>query len=360
MCDGELQGLDLGELEGPRLFGIKNSNRDFSVRSTWGKNQFNSSFPASLTCYLASKEIDPLYLRMNGGVFNVGTLSVERIFGSKYDAKSLFFSFESPYIPFQQYVVGTLPRTDLVTLNTESGKCLSGLEVKLTAIPDQTTCMLSDEEYGSEIVVRPDTIVYLACSIIHGLKLNLGTSLSKLEIKDWTDPLEMLSHKEAIIQNLNSISKLMDSCQSPFLLQPIWKTEGKSPVLADNCLDVFVWSDAGMLNFIADISSGSNSVITRQYRTAVWVYKMLYDYVDSGRFNYKVIIDNLTYNLKNDKSFSSSGAVTYPYMKCERLTNPAIKKEDIKHIILGDGQNLLSPERRFDAIICNSTDLFEK
>ena len=32
----------------PNLFGLNNTNRDFSLKETWGKNQFNSSFPASL------------------------------------------------------------------------------------------------------------------------------------------------------------------------------------------------------------------------------------------------------------------------------------------------------------------------
>jgi hypothetical protein len=41
------------------------------------------------------------------------------------------------------------------------------------------------------------------------------------------------------------------------------------------------------------------------------------------------------------------------------LHNPRITKEEIKNIILGGGQNLLSPERRFDAIIYNSPELFE-
>lgn len=35
-----------------------------------------------------------------------------------------------------------------------------------------------------------------------------------------------------------------------------------------------------------------------------------------------------------------------------------IKKSQIKEIILGGGQNLLSPERRFDAIIFNSPGIF--
>ncbi|WP_242026087.1 HindVP family restriction endonuclease [Anabaena sp. FACHB-1391] len=35
------------------LFGLTHSNRDFSQRESWGKNQFNNSFPASLACYTA-------------------------------------------------------------------------------------------------------------------------------------------------------------------------------------------------------------------------------------------------------------------------------------------------------------------
>lgn len=33
----------------PGLFGITHSNRDFSLKDTWGKNQFNSSFSSSLS-----------------------------------------------------------------------------------------------------------------------------------------------------------------------------------------------------------------------------------------------------------------------------------------------------------------------
>jgi hypothetical protein len=45
-------------------------------------------------------------------------------------------------------------------------------------------------------------------------------------------------------------------------------------------------------------------------------------------------------------------------MSCKNLTKPRIHKDEIKHIILGGGQNLLSPERRFDAIVFNSPELF--
>lgn len=47
------------------------------------------------------------------------------------------------------------------------------------------------------------------------------------------------------------------------------------------------------------------------------------------------------------------------FLKSDELLHPRIRKNEIKNIILGGGQNLLSPERRFDAVIVNSTDLFD-
>lgn len=73
----------------------------------------------------------------------------------------------------------------------------------------------------------------------------------------------------------------------------------------------------------------------------------------------KIVIDELSYNTKNDKAFSTNGARTHGLMTCKELEQPRINKSEIKNIILGGGQRLLSPERRFDAIIVNSPDLFE-
>ena len=63
-------------------------------------------------------------------------------------------------------VLNNLPRIDLVTMNAKTGHCLKGIEIKLTALPDNSTCHLNSKEFGCEIVVRPDTIVYMALSII--------------------------------------------------------------------------------------------------------------------------------------------------------------------------------------------------
>jgi hypothetical protein len=51
--------------QSPGLFGINYSNRDFAQRDSWGKNQFNSSFPASLSAFLEDRGFENIYLKLN-------------------------------------------------------------------------------------------------------------------------------------------------------------------------------------------------------------------------------------------------------------------------------------------------------
>ena len=288
--------------------------------------------------------------------------SIDRpVFGISPNNPDLYFAFEAQHTPFQKYVIGTLPRTDVVIQKESTGECISGLEVKLTALPDNTTCTLNDSLYGSEIVVRPDTIVYLACSLILNIGNNLNRYFDNIEISDWSNAKSVLPKIKHIIDTIEKLSLVAEKKQSPLLLQPVWKTKGKSPILADQCLDIFVWSDAGFTNFISQIAHKNPKAnsITRQTRTTIWLYKMLDDFCQNGKFDHEEIIDNLSYNTKNDKAFASAGNVTNTYMASERLETPIISKTEIKKIILDGGQNLLSPERRFDAIIFNSPELFK-
>lgn len=348
--------------EEPSLFGLKNSNRDFTVKDYWGKNQFNSSFPASLCCYIHSINEEVNYLSINNGFLGCFNLSVKSAFGIDPLDEDVYFAFESLHSPFQQYVIGSLPRTDLVIQKKGTGECLAGIEIKLTALPDNSTHKLDDLKYGSEIVVRPDTIVYLACSVAKGLgqKGITGAIDNSIYIQDWSDARQVLPFISKIIKSLRDVFLSLENKQSPFLLQPIWKTNGKSPELAENCLDVFFWSDSAFIHFITEITDKNPNAtkINRQTRTAVWLFRMLLDISTNGKFNHHKIIDDLSYNTKNDKAFASSGKVTNKFMACKRLETPLIKKTEIKNIILGGGQELLSPERRFDAIIYNSSELF--
>ena len=349
----------------PSLFGLKKSNRDFTTHESWGKNQFNSSFPASLCCYMYSKGLDAIYLSNNKGQHTIGRLPITKLFGIAPDSEHIFFSFESAYIPFQPYLTGSLPRTDLVIqdLSKRDSAPTGFLEIKLTALPDNSTHNLSEPEYGSELVVRPDTIVYQAASIAKNNLLLLKSLATPqiIGIKDWSQPYAVVPHLDEMCALLRGITSNQNAKETPLMLQPVWKTQGKSPVLADNCLDVFVWSDLALTNFICDIANTEqdDTRITRQTRTVIWLFKMLLEISQNGRVSHHKVIDELTYNTKNDKAFASNGNVTTRYMSSPELTKPRITKAEIKNIILGNGQNLLSPERRFDAIIYSSPELFK-
>lgn len=349
----------------PNLFQLSNSNRDFSTEEAWGKNQFNSSFPAALCNYLKYKKLTANYLVVEDDLHKISSISVNEIYRLPAEETDFFFAFESQYTPYSNKIIGSLPRTDLVL--QKNGICLRGLEIKLTALPDNTTHTFRDEDYGCELVIRPDTIIYLACSIAmicnNKMKKNILTkNIKQLDIKDWSDPQETISYINIMINNLKNIVLQLQKEQTPFLLQPIWKTNGKKAELADYCLDVFVWSDIAFMSFLTEIANPNPKAksITRQTRTAIWLYKMLEDMTYKGKCNAEFIIDRLAYNSKNDKAFASSGKITNRYMKCDNLTKPRIHKSEIKNIILGGGQHLLSPERRFDAIIVNSPNLFDE
>ncbi|HXS35098.1 MAG TPA: HindVP family restriction endonuclease [Flavipsychrobacter sp.] len=351
----------------PGLFGITNSNRDFAQAETWGKNQFNSSFPAGLANYLSNEGFQNIYLFLDEKL-NVrhGKISTSSLYGIEPQSDNLFFSFESSYTPYQQLVIGHLPRVDLVTQLRSNGQCLRPIEIKLTALPDNSTCALEDEYFGCELVVRPDTIVYLACSIAANFKTKIGYLQELIgkdfdQITDWTEGENIWQFIPQMISVLDKIILSILGEQEPILMQPIWKTVGKSSQLADFCLDVFVWSNFAFTQLFLDVARGElaeTTRITRQIRTIIWLFKMLFDFSKNGQINHIKIIDELSFNTKNDKAFAVSGRITHHFMTCKELTKPRIQANQIKEIILGGGQKLLSPERRFDAIIFNSPELF--
>ena len=208
-------------LHKPSLFGLHNTNRDFTAREAWGKNQFNSSFPAALCCYLASKDYEANYLSIDDSGFVSRFIEIEKVFGVAPDNEDIYFAFESLHTPFQKYVVGNLPRIDLVIQRKSNGQCLSGLEIKLTALPDNTTCELSESKYGSEIVVRPDTIVYLACSIASSLGQLVNTLVPDLTIDDWSEAEQVIEQIDLIVEIIRRISFSLKETQKAFLLQPV-------------------------------------------------------------------------------------------------------------------------------------------
>lgn len=91
----------------PRLFGQKYSSRDYSKAYYWGKNQFNSSFPASLVAYMFSKGMDSVYLctDKNNHVCHK-YINATRLLGIDPLSEDAYYNFEAGYAAYEQYYIG--------------------------------------------------------------------------------------------------------------------------------------------------------------------------------------------------------------------------------------------------------------
>lgn len=350
----------------PGLFGQKYSSRDYRYEESWGKNQFNSSFPASLVAYMGSKGIDPVFIctdRSNEIVHK--HITATRLLGIDPLSEDAYYDYEAGYYPYEQYYTASKKeKIDLVMINRATQSPTSGLEVKLTTLPDNTTKDLPDVEYGSEIVVRSPTILFVACSICScydspGGKNKLHDMLNTIgqEIKDWSEIRQVVPHYNEIKAAILAVSSDLVGKQVPLIMQPVWKTDRKLTDLEEHCLDVFVWSNLSVIQMALREASPEDD-ISRNQRTVIWLYKMLWDFTLFGKFNYTDIVNSLSYKYKTDKAFAISGKLTNPFLKCAELEKPRISKFEIKNIILGDGQKLLRPERRFDAYLVSHPELF--
>ncbi|MHB1697773.1 MAG: HindVP family restriction endonuclease [bacterium] len=352
----------------PSLYGIAQSSRNFSDQYCWGKNQFNSSFPVALACYMRDKGIKANYLKINSnmGIYH-DLIDISDVFGAADISNDrLYFSFESRYEPFRRFVHDELVPIDLVIKNAETDEYLRPIEIKLTTIPDNTTANLPEAGYGSEIVIRSATMRYMALSMANSLSSRFQEIRAIFEpscatIRGWDNQAEIRNNMERFLSSLSTFISKFCSYEKPLLMQPIWKTIGKSASLAENCLDVFVWSDFALTKLFMDSAlSNRNEGITRQERAAVRLTRFLYEISSRNVVHQAPIYDGMTFDTQNDKEFAVSGNKTHCYMSCGRLTKPIVTKNEIKNIILDGGQKWLSPERRFDAIIYFSKELFDE
>jgi len=124
--------------------------------------------------------------------------------------------------------------------------------------------------------------------------------------------------------------------------------------LADNCLDIFVWSDFALCRLLLEAENVNDEKISRPQRAALRLIRFLYESSSKGKVFQKPIYDGMTYDNQNDKEFAVSGLKTNPHMRCKRLTKPIIAKSQIKEIILGGGQKFISltqPDPTFEDCI---------
>ncbi|MBI9080612.1 MAG: HindVP family restriction endonuclease [Pseudodesulfovibrio sp.] len=338
--------------QSPTLYGIENSNR--KPKDFWGKNQFNSSFPVSLACYMRDQGWTAQYLHVDENLdISIREIPFDEVFNSNKKNTELTFNFESKFDPYQQYTTDDIKNIDLVV--ADGVIPIRPLEIKLTAVPDQATHNLEEVFWGPEIVVRPASTSYAALGIFHNIHADLELARSIIEptaqkIKQWGNKYEISAHFPKLMRMLDNFQLTFHVKQQPFLMQIVWKTKGKQPYLNDNAFDIFVWSDYALCRLFIKNSRKElgNGDLNRFERSTARFSRFLYEATTRGTVPLKSIYTEMAFDLQTDKELAANGRITNKYLQSERLLQPLVHKDHLFNIILNEGETLLSPERRLD------------
>jgi len=394
----------------PSLYGLKNSNR--RGRKHFTKNNFNSSFPAALLCYMGEKRKDapPMYFHLAvEEKALVPRLTDLPVFKGEGQTKALFpvescsdlyFAFEAEPPRFRSLLLENeeCPRSDLVVVEVGETKILlpndsenrfsRPFEVKLTVVPDQSTCERPEGEWSAEVVVRP----VASKTALLSLLLSLGGRPDKVvearesfrnQMSEFFRELDKRGEDHARLlrdlgeERVTSWAEgllhflVSNELQSPVLLQPTWWTEGKSPFLREKAFDYIVWSDAAL--FYTAVRQVKKERGREKVRPLRATYRFLATFFQAlkaseaekketlNKISLKVYSE-LTLGKQTDKEFSLHGAVTREYLGQAMSNGPRISKEEVlEHVFINvDLKELLGPERRLDASLLIEALLREK
>lgn len=337
------------------LFGIEHSNR--SEDDHWGKNCFNSSFPAATANYMMANDIPAIYIHLDiidGKPTVVASeIPIREVFncGDK-TADELYYAFESVFTPYQEYSFDVIDGIDLVIKDLD-GNFLSPLEVKLTVLPDNTTYKKSEENWGSEMVVRSATTSYCALGMFDAVKDDAREVRAIFEeacssIQGWDNDFEMTHKIPTLSNSIDEFQRRYYTRQKPLLMQTLWKTQGKSPLLADQAFDIVIWSDYAFSRLFVDASYEISNTMSRPMRATARLARCLWELSKSGKIRVVDIYRQMAFGNQTDKEFSIPGNKWRSYVETPRTARPILPKDAVQSIIEDGYIEKLSPERRFD------------
>ena len=267
----------------------------------------------------------------------------------------LYFSFETVFAPYQEYSFDAVDGIDLVVKDV-SGNFLAPLEVKLTVLPSNDSVSRSEEEWGSEMVIRSATTSYCALGMFDSVKDQARHIREIFEgacssIQMWDNDFEMTHKAIHLYESINSFQREFYSYQKPLVMQPIWKTRGKSPFLADQAFDIVVWSDYAFSRLFVDSSASEASTMSRPMRATARLARCLWELSKSGKIRVVDIYRQMAFGNQTDKEFAINGSKWRRYVNSDRILRPILPKEVINEIIQEGYIERLSPERRLDQSI---------
>lgn len=275
-------------------------------------------------------------------VFNCGGLPLNE----------LDFNFESVFKPYQEYSFDPIDGIDLIMKSTD-GQYLSPLEVKLTVLPTANTSHMPEERWGCEMVVRSATTSYCALGMFDAVKDDARQVREIFEeacssIQSWDNDYEMTHKTPALSECINTFQRRYLDCQKPLLMQTIWKTQGQSPVLADNAFDIVVWSDYAFSRLFVDNAFATERTMSRTMRASARLARCLWELSKSGKIRVTDIYRQMAFGNQTDKEFAIQGTKWRQYVSSDRIVRPILHKDVLTEIIQPGYIEQLRPERRFD------------
>jgi hypothetical protein len=307
--------------------------------------------------YMRSKKIKPVYLSLTKDLSVERTyIDVDDVLGLKQNDGPCRYEFEVPFRAFEYMSkTGIVPSADCI-VGQGNGQ-VRPFENKITVTPDMAAYSRGGD--GCELIIRPDTIVYMVfgiCDSLNNEKINSSPYFTPLDGVDWDNPVRDI---HLVQQTMDAFLQSQCSLQIPFLIQVIWDTHGTTTNLKTG-MDVFVWSNLALTNLFMRKRPSKKVGISRPTRSMIWMAKMLCEGANSQQIDVGNVINTLIYGPKNDKSFSVNGKLINDVIQSDELTNPRIRYESLREIIIGDAVNRLRPERRLDAaIVANASKIFE-
>ena len=330
------------------LFGIVHSNREDDKH--WTKNCFNSSFPTALACYMMEHNMPAIYAKLavvdNELKVVCEEISINELFNcGTMHPQDLDFHFESKFNPYQAYCIDQIDPIDLVVKDT-SGNFLAPVEVKLTVLPTSATADKPESEWASEIVVRTATTSYLALGVWDAVKDHRDRIRDIFGIGSWTNDYEM-AHKTANLRDaLNVFEREFIDYQRPLVMQPIWKTQGQTPLLCDEAFDIVVWSNLAFSRLF--IENEIKETMSRPMRATARMARCIWELSRSGRVRMEDIYRQMTFGQQNDKEANPAGKGWRKYISTDRVLHPIVPKTAIREILAPNYTEMLKPERRLD------------
>lgn len=337
------------------LYGIVNSNR--TADDHWGKNCFNSSFPTATASYMLANNIPAIYIHLGevDGELKVvaDEIPISQVFNSGEKLpEELYFSFESIFEPYQQYSFDVIDGIDLVVRDM-NGNFLAPLEVKLTVLPTDQTSGQPESKWGCELVIRSATTSYCALGMFDSVKEHTRHIREIFEgacssIQMWDNDYEMTHKMPKLCSAIDVFQQEYYRQQKPLLMQTVWKTQGKSPLLAEQAFDIVVWSDYAFSRLFIDGSSAPANTMSRPMRATARLARCLWELSKSGKIRVADIYRQMAFGNQTDKEFAINGSKWRRYVTSKRIDSPILPKNVVNSIIADGYIEHLSPERRFD------------